>query len=363
MHHRLCVSLAPPSTAHRMRSLRTHMGAVCLGLLAFALCVTGTAHADAPSGTTDPEPTEETAADTPRESAASRHANAIPVARLFRTAHAKEEQGEDGAAEALALYRATLRNGATGEVAEEAWFGVARCEFRLGNPWRAYLAAEQSFPHHYDARRVSERIGLQIDLAKALQAQGMTPVDTGEEEEKKTAGFEAASRIYERIVYNDPQHPFAPEALLRAGDCHKEMGNYDQAEFRYRQLLTHYERSEEVRLARPSLAEVLTRKHRASNPDAVRSEMTDLLPPQELDAQMPEAVRERTEAAFAVRNETEAESLYEKAKYYASAGGQRSRDAAIFLCEDILKRYPQTPSATEAQALLESLNARNGRSP
>lgn len=364
MRHRLCMSPTPPAATPFLGCTRAMVGAACILLLTVGSAAPRAARAAEPASTHTAEATAARNAGAspaaPRESAASRHAQAIPVERLFRTALAKEGEGEDGAAEALAIYRATLRNGATGEVAEEAWLGVARCELLLGNPWRAFLAVEQSFPSHYDARRVSERITLQIEIAKALEAQGMTPVDMGEGEEKKSTGYEAASRIYERIVYNDPQHPFAPEALLRAGDCHRKIGNYDQAEFRYRQLLTHYEHAEAVGLARPSLAEVLARRHRATNPDAVRSEVADLLPPEELEVEMSEAVRERTQAAHAVRNETEAESMYEKARYYAGTG-RRGRSAAIFLCEDILKRFPGTPSAVEAQTLLETLNARNGR--
>lgn len=305
------------------------------------------------------------ASEAARQAAASRQASAIPVERLFRTALEREEEGEDGAEDALAIYRAALRNGATGMVGEEAWLGVARCEHRLGNHWRAFLASEQSFPSQYDARRVSERLALQIRIAEALEAQGAALVAGGEGDGdgKKRSGFEAASRIYERIVYNDPQHPFAARALLRAGDCYLEIGDLDQAEMKYRQVMTHYERSEEMQLARLSLAKVLSLKHPRTGHDGVRSEVSELLPPPEMGASLPDEVRERAEAALAVHNQAEAESLFEKARYYASTGGRRGRDAAIFLCEDILKRYPDTPSAAEAQALLDTLNARSGRTP
>ena len=268
--------------------------------------------------------------------------------------------------DAKAIYRMAIHNGATGFELEEAYMGLARCEFRQANYWAAFEALENSFPKKFDQDGVALRIKMELDLAGRLARMGEREA-TGASFKKDKDGkmlpdriscLDAAAIIYKAVTYNDPKGPYAPRGLLMSARCFKEVGRYREAEVEYRHLVETFPDSVESAKAQAELVEVLAKKSRTKD-KGIEGEVQDEVQSRMLQAKAvakdsPELEKsvERAKEAIA---QTQSVSLLEKADFYIKRGNRKSLEAAKFILNDIIRKYPETHAAKTAEEKLEKL--------
>lgn len=242
------------------------------------------------------------------------------------------------------------------EAREEAWYGVGRCEYRLGNWWKAFDALERSYPARYDPREVEARVKLEMFVGERLWQMGDAPAPDAD-----LAGYQAASRVYRAVLFNQPRSDNAPLALLRQGDAAARDKDWDEAGKYYRQLVETYPDSDEAMRARSSLAETIYSKEWPTGmPEEaikdVKMLMDDVYRTE--DSLSPEAVERRSKAEAAVDGADAAMKLRQAKEYLAKMRTKKSRQGAAFLLSDIVSKYPNTPQAEEAKAILDSIGVR-----
>ncbi|MDR3210786.1 MAG: tetratricopeptide repeat protein [Planctomycetota bacterium] len=247
---------------------------------------------------------------------------------------------------------------AGGEAREEAWYGVARCEYRLGNWWRSFEALERSFPREFLPAEVERRLQLEMFVAERLWRYGNSPITEARVAGRGLDGYQAAARVYAAVVHNAPIGAEAPLALLRQGDAAGFRSDWEDAARHYRRLIEYYPDSEESLQARSSLAETIYRREWPTGlPEAARNDANLVMEDVEghTESLSPEA-RERRERAVAVANQRERELKLRQAKdYLRLVRLRKSREGAVFILRDVVALYPGTEEATEAGEILLSL--------
>ncbi len=255
---------------------------------------------------------------------------------------------------ALEVYEKILSAGVRGEGRRRAWLGAGRCHAKLGNLWQAYEAIERSFPPELEPVGVQERVSLEFEIAERLEALGAGAVPDAGKGEKKLSGLEAASRVLDRIVYNDPRSPEAPKALLRLGDCRVRLDDIEGAERAYRRLLApSYTATPASFEARAALAKLLIGKDHGGNvPPRVVKEATEYLRECALFKPKSDALKARIKAARKQRVAAAGRDLLNQARFHLRQGNQK---AGVFLLQDVLRKHPGTDAAREAEQILERL--------
>jgi tetratricopeptide (TPR) repeat protein len=247
---------------------------------------------------------------------------------------------------------------ASNEAREEAWYGVARCEYRRENYWRAFDALERSFPEQYERSEVEGRIRLEMFIGERLWRMGANQVPDSRKNEAPMNGYQAANRVYTAALFNQPNAADAPLAMLRRGDAMAMEENWEEAAKFYRSAIEYYPESEPAMQARSSLTEAVYRQEwPAGFPEAARSDLARVMDDVERnDSLLSAPAEERRRRAVALANSLEAENLLRTAKSYMSQIRlQKSRDAAVFQLGEIVSRYPNTEQASEAADLLRGM--------
>ena len=149
---------------------------------------------------------------------------------------------------------------ASNEAREEAWYGVARCEYRRENYWRAFDALERSFPEQFERDEVQGRIRLEMFIGERLWRMGNSQVPDSRKNGELMTGYQAASRVYTAALFNQPNATDAPLAMLRRGDGAAMEQNWEEAAKFYRSVIEYYPESEPAMQARSSLAEAVYRQ-------------------------------------------------------------------------------------------------------
>ena len=247
---------------------------------------------------------------------------------------------------------------ASSEAREEAWYGVARCEYRLGNWWRAFDALERSFPRKFEKSEVAGRLKLEMFIGERLWRMAGEPVPDANPDGIPLTGYQAASLVYAAIVFNQPISEDAPLAILRRGDAAALDNDWTEAAKFYRQVIEYYPESEQAMQARSSLAESVYRQEwPAGFPEAARDDLGRVMDDVErAGGSLSDDARERRQRAVSIANDLEAEIRLRQAKeYLKSIRVRKSRDAAVFLLGDIVSFYPATAQAVEAADMLRDL--------
>ena len=301
--------------------------------------------------------------------AADTHTRAVPTPpRALLYASAKNMERDGLFADAMAVYRMAIHNGVTGRAKDEAYLGLARCEEKQGNFWKAFLAVESSFPTRDEllalsneerGKELQRRLKIETRLGDALAQKGRETIPEAKTKDGKNLnGWGAAAEVFNAIVFNNPKTPFARSALIKRGDCLRQNKDYDAAEKSYRLLINTFPEAAEVAEAKIALARLLAEK--TQNNGGIRGDVE-----QETTAifnaaatipdMKPELKEKLTDARNAV-NENKAQALLQSVKnYYLKRGGRKEKESARFLLADIVARYPQTKAATEAQELLKKI--------
>ncbi|MDR1613287.1 MAG: tetratricopeptide repeat protein, partial [Planctomycetota bacterium] len=241
---------------------------------------------------------------------------------------------------------------------EEAWYGVARCEYRRRNWWRAFDALERSFPKSFVPDEVAGRVRLEMFIGERLWRVGDNPAPEAVAEGRQLSGYQAAAKVYAAVLFNQPNANDAPLALLRRGDAAALYHDYEEAAKHYRQLIAYYPDSEHALRARSSLAEAIYRREWPTGfPEAARDDALSVMADVErARGALSDEAAIRRERAVAVANDLEAETKLRHAKEYLSGMRLRkSREGAIFLLKDVVARYPDAPQAGEAREMLLAL--------
>lgn len=246
---------------------------------------------------------------------------------------------------------------ATTEAREEAWYGMARCEYRRENWWRAFDALERSFPSKYDREEVAGRIRLEMFIGERLWRMGHAPVPDARKDGTTMPGYQAASRVYTAALLNNPGAKDAPLALLRRGDAAAMEEDWQEAAKFYRSVVQHYPESEPAMQARSSLTEAIYRQYPEETvpvPEPGREEQfKSMVEVETAERKLSKEAEERRQRAVALGNQDEASTKLRQAKEYMSnVRVKKSRDAAVFLLGQVVSFYPNTPQAQEASELL-----------
>ncbi len=247
---------------------------------------------------------------------------------------------------------------ASTEAREEAWYGLARCEYRRGNWWQAFDALERSFPKKFERSEVAGRIKLEMFVGERLWRMGGEPVPGANPEGTPLTGYQAASRVYAAAIFNQPTAKDAPLALLRRGDAAAMDKNWQEAAKYYRQVVEYYPESDQAMQARSSLTESIYRQDWPGGfPEAARSDVALIMDDVErADTRLSGEAQERRTRAVTLANENEAETKLRHAKeYLKKVRTRKSRDGAVFLLGDVVSYYPNTPQAAEAAEILRGL--------
>ncbi len=247
---------------------------------------------------------------------------------------------------------------ASNEAREEAWYGVARCEYRRENYWKAFDALERSFPEQFQREEVAGRIRLEMFIGERLWRMGNSPAPDSRKNGDPMTGYQAASRVYAAALFNQPNAADAPLAMLRRGDAMAMEENWEEAAKFYRSVVEYYPDSEPAMQARSSLTEAVYRQEwPAGFPEAARSDVARVMDDVERnDRALSGPAEERRRRAVALANDMEAENLLRTAKNYMSQiRVRKSRDAAVFQLGEIVSNYPETAQAAEAAELLRGM--------
>ncbi len=248
---------------------------------------------------------------------------------------------------------------ASTDAREEAWYGIARCEYRLANWWKAFEALERSFPEYYEKNEVAGRMKLEMYIGERMWRMGNeTVADAKSIDGKPLTGYQAASRIYGAAVFNNPTDPDTALALLRRGDSAALDQNWKEASRYYRQVVEYFPESEQAMQARSSLTESIYRQEWPTGfPEAARTDVASLMDDVErADSRLSGEAEERRQRAVSLANNLEAETKLRHAKeYLKSFRVKKSRDAAVFLLGDVCSRYPNTTQANEAADILRGM--------
>jgi tetratricopeptide (TPR) repeat protein len=243
------------------------------------------------------------------------------------------------------------------EAREDAWYGLARCEYRRGNWWKAFDALERSFPRKFDRSEVAGRIRLEMFIGEHLWRLGEARIPDTSSNGELLTGYRAASLVYAAAIFNQPIAADAPLALLRRGDAAAMDRDWEAAEKFYRQVVEYYPESEPAMQARSSLAEMVMRRYSLELPEAARNDLGSIMDDVErADAGLSGAAEERRRRAVAVANDMEAETKLRHAKeYLKNVRVRKSRDAAVFLLGDLVSHFPGTIQAGEAADILRGM--------
>ncbi len=244
------------------------------------------------------------------------------------------------------------------EAREEAWYGVARCEYRNENWWKSFDALERSFPGEFDRAEVAGRVKLEMFIGERLWRMGRNPVPGARKDGGVLTGYQAASRVYAAAIFNQPNSRDAPLALLRRGDAAAMEENWDDAAKFYRSVVQYYPESEPAMQARSSLAEAVYRQEwPAGLPEMAREDLNSLMTEVEgSERRLSVPAEDRRERAAILANNHEAEIKLRQAKDYMSKiRVKKSRDAAVFQLGQIVSHYPNTPQAHEAADILAGM--------
>lgn len=293
-----------------------------------------------------------------------RKVNAPTNPYLYLSAKKLELKGGESIEDAMAIYRMAIHNGAKDRALEEAYLGLARCEYARGNYWQSFRAVESSYPQQFSRQALDQRARMEMDLAKLLLQRAGQPVEGAlDKAGKQLNGYQTAATVFDAVVYNDPKGPFAPAALRQKAQCQKELQDYDEAAKTYYTLLNTYPHSPEVAEARLEQVELLALKTR--NEGGIKGQQQDRVVEMLRKAKTEQksddpAYQEKIRQVEAQVQENQAGARLQEAKYYIKRGGGKAEAAAKFMLEDILRRYPGTKAVPEAQELLNKINGNKG---
>jgi tetratricopeptide (TPR) repeat protein len=262
----------------------------------------------------------------------------------------------DDPAAALAQYDRFLERFPDSPRRPAARLGRARCLLALGRLKEAFRAAEESFPEETPRpAQLRARCELELEIGRRLALRGRQA--EAEPAEKNGAALQAASRVFEAILYNDPQGPYVPEVLFELGNVELARGRIARARKAFVEIVYRHGSSRWVDAARIRGARCLLLEQEAQTRDERLDEAVRLLQGVHRPPLPVVGCDLRVELARVqeLLRETQAAAELAKAEFYLKRGTERARRAAVFLLQGLCRSHAATEAARSARERLTAL--------
>lgn len=273
-----------------------------------------------------------------------------PAAQL-RYAYELEQKNEFN--NAAKQYFLLIKTYPTTSEAGVALQRLAKCLFEMENYYASYRALEQvleSYPS--SATNIADLVAIQYRIGQKLQKGARKSLL---EKENPRESKRAAIEVFESVLKHDPFGPYADNALLALGDCYRELNEIEKAKTYYQRLIREFPKSELLDHARLGIAECDARQGdaRPGEVQQIISEIKTRESEKKKESGSAKPSEEEEEEPLTQRlnelEEAQAKSLYESARVYEKRATKRSRKAAIWTYNEVIRRYPNTTYADLAR--------------
>ncbi|MBI3991105.1 MAG: outer membrane protein assembly factor BamD [Candidatus Omnitrophica bacterium] len=227
--------------------------------------------------------------------------------------------------------------------APEAQFYIAKCEEGLGRYYRAFLAYQKVLDEYPQSERVKDVIEREYYLGNLFFSG----------RDKKIAGItfaapaERAMEIFQKVLSNEPFGKYSDLSQYKIGLCYVKQGKYTDAKLEFEKLIEQYPHSSLVddakfQSALCSYKSALKPMYDNESIDEALKLFKELLQSHpDMDSETLREVRKMTEEL----EERNAQKLFQIAKFYEK---QRKIDSAVIYYQEILKKYPDSPTTANA---------------
>jgi len=243
---------------------------------------------------------------------------------------------------AMPILRRAARAWRGQQAGEVARFFLAEALFRMGRTWDAFLAFEDLLQDYPATTWLGHAVAREFALAERLASGG---------------DRWRAMRVFDRVADHMPGGPLADDATLRVGDLHASAGEFEAARVAYDSLVADYPRSELYYEAifKAGRADLMSSESGNDNEELLARAERSLTVYLERQPDGPYAAEARRLLKECTERQAAARAAV--ARFYARRG---KRQAAEMLYRDILRRYPDTSAAIEAEARLKEQGAQKG---
>lgn len=166
------------------------------------------------------------------------------------------------------------------------------------------------------------------------------------------SGQDKAIELYKHIVKNAPFGTYGDQAQFQIGEVHKAMGDYEEAQKAYQQVVDEYPNSELVTKARYQIAYVAMQASKKSQYDEQYAQRAiDQFEDFKKNYPQDQQAIEADESIRALRAK-KAQQNFEVGSFYEKQG---KRASAKVYYEEITQKYGDTPIAETAKKRLQSI--------
>lgn len=273
---------------------------------------------------------------------------------------------EDNSAKALLVFEKLIELYPKDPQAKDAYFGKGKALLGQGRYLEAFTAIEESFPERPVTSEVVERCRLEFEIGQEL-AVFKNKILPGPKRflRKRETGYQAAVRIFRRVIYNDPRGAIVPQVMFELGNTLFDMGELRAAYKTYLKLTQSFPDNILVDIARVKAAKCLanTAPENPRDAESVARSRQETMEAEELlkktersvDLTKNQEMKKEYDEARNLLSLKAAREQYEAAIFYLSKPDRRSKDSGIFVLKEILRRYPGTVSANDAKNKLIEL--------
>ncbi|MEX0585838.1 MAG: outer membrane protein assembly factor BamD [Pirellulales bacterium] len=242
---------------------------------------------------------------------------------------------------------------------EDAMFMQAECDFfsdRYAKADEAYDYLLKKYPSTEYLSKISRRRYAVAQYWQALHSQEPHWAFTPNMTDKKRPLFDTRGRAikaYEAVLQTDPRGELSDDAVMAVADAYFNIRYFDDADFRYKMLITDYPQSRyQFQAHQQSLKCKLLKYQGAEYEGAPLDEAEELI--EQMFLQFPDKLRDEKEreALLTARKEVRAQKAlrdFSLAEYYAR--GSHYRAARQYYTE-VIQEYPNSSFAEQARTRL-----------
>jgi outer membrane protein assembly factor BamD (BamD/ComL family) len=239
---------------------------------------------------------------------------------------------------------------------EDALFMQAECDFfsdRYSKADEAYNYLLKKYPNTEYLSRISKRRFAIAQYWQALYAQDPHWAFTPNITDKKRPLFDTrgrAMKAYEGVLQTDPRGELSDDAVMAVADAYFNMRYFDDADFRYKMLITDYPQSRYQFAAHQQSLKCKLLKYQGPEYDGAPLEEADELVEQTF-LQFPDKLRDpaERESLLTARKEVHAQKAtrdFALAEYYAKGSHYR---AARKYYNEVIEKYPNSSFAEQSR--------------
>jgi outer membrane protein assembly factor BamD len=234
--------------------------------------------------------------------------------------------------------------------AADGQYYLALCLEKLNKPYQAFLEYKKLIDSYPNSKKINEVVEREYNIGEYFLNR----------EPKKWLGVSIydfvehpAIEIFRTIVEKTPYSEYAPQAQYKLGVLFYQLGRYDEARDAFQKLVDNYPESKWALPAKYQLAIVTAKGSMGPDYDAssikeARRRLDEFIkanPQVEISSQAKDYLKEL--------KEKEAKKNFDIAKFYEK---QKKYKAAKIYYELVLKKFPDTDYAQQAEVRLKELN-------